>query len=54
MESTTSFQVVVIGAGMAGISAARALKEQNISYIIFESSDRIGGRLYSKSIPNVG
>jgi len=40
---------VIIGAGSSGLSAARVLQEQGISYIILEASDRIGGRAYTES-----
>lgn len=36
--------VLIIGAGMAGLSAARALKKRGIAYRIFEASGGIGGR----------
>ena len=38
--------VVVIGAGMAGISAAQRLNSAGISVRIVEARDRIGGRIY--------
>jgi monoamine oxidase len=37
-------EVAVIGAGLAGLAAARALVEHGIEVEIFEASDRIGGR----------
>ncbi|KAL9269730.1 Polyamine oxidase 2-like protein [Drosera capensis] len=37
--------VIVIGAGMAGIAAARALYEASFQVIVLESRDRIGGRV---------
>ncbi len=40
---------MIIGAGSSGLSAAKVLKEQGISYIILEASDRIGGRAYTES-----
>ena len=40
-------QVIVIGAGMAGISAAHQLKERGVQVKILEARDRIGGRIYS-------
>ena len=41
--------VVIIGAGTAGLSAARELKKQNISFVIVEAANRIGGRAYTES-----
>ncbi|MBI4517941.1 MAG: FAD-dependent oxidoreductase [Deltaproteobacteria bacterium] len=39
--------VVVIGAGMAGVTAARALARQGLAVAVVEARDRIGGRIYS-------
>ncbi len=41
--------VVIIGAGAAGLSAARELSKQSISFVIVEAADRIGGRAYTES-----
>lgn len=38
---------VVIGAGLAGISAALTLQENGIAVTVLESSDRVGGRVTS-------
>lgn len=39
--------VIVIGAGFAGLSAARHLKESGQDVIVLEARDRIGGRCYT-------
>lgn len=39
--------VIVIGAGMAGVAAARELARAGISVCIVEGRDRIGGRIHS-------
>ncbi len=39
--------VVVIGAGAAGIAAAKVLLAQGLSVRVIEASDRIGGRIYT-------
>ena len=45
-------RVVVIGAGPAGLSAARCLKEHGIDdVVIFESRDRPGGRCHTIAMP---
>lgn len=41
-------RVVLIGAGMAGLSAAHELRRAGVETIIFESSDRVGGRTSSE------
>lgn len=41
-------KVAIIGAGVAGLYAARLLLEAGVIPDIYEASDRIGGRLYSK------
>lgn len=39
--------VLIIGAGAAGIGAGRALAKAKIPFLIIEAKDRIGGRAYS-------
>lgn len=39
--------VVVVGAGMAGLSAARSLQDHGIPTIVVEGANRIGGRLHT-------
>ena len=43
----TNPDVVIIGAGIAGIQAAKTLHEKGISYIVVEADSRIGGRVYT-------
>ena len=42
--------VVIIGAGTAGLSAAKELSGQGVSFVVMEASHRIGGRAYSEEI----
>ncbi|KAH6788679.1 polyamine oxidase 2 [Perilla frutescens var. frutescens] len=46
-KSTTSPSVIVIGAGMAGITAARALHDASFQVTLLESRNRIGGRVHT-------
>ncbi|KAK6142385.1 hypothetical protein DH2020_022733 [Rehmannia glutinosa] len=46
-RSTASPSVIVIGAGFAGIAAARALHDAAFQVILLESRDRIGGRVHT-------
>jgi putrescine oxidase len=41
----TDVDVVVVGAGLSGLSCARHLMNRSASFIILEADDRIGGRL---------
>ncbi len=45
----TNPEVVVIGAGAAGIAAARRLIADGRSVLVIEAADRIGGRAYTES-----
>ena len=53
MLSTASFseqknnQVIVVGAGIAGLGAAKELHDSGYEVTILEASDRIGGRIYT-------
>ena len=42
--------VIIIGAGAAGLSAAKQLSSLGLSYSVIEGSHRIGGRAYSEEI----
>lgn len=41
--------VVIIGAGIAGITAARDLAKAGVSFTVVEARNRIGGRAYTES-----
>ncbi|SDD09491.1 flavin monoamine oxidase family protein [Actinokineospora iranica] len=43
------FDVVVIGAGFAGVSAARALAAMGLHTVLLEARDRIGGRVWTET-----
>ena len=40
-------EVLVLGAGLAGLNAAKTLHDAGTSFILLEQSDRIGGRVRS-------
>jgi monoamine oxidase len=46
--------VVVVGAGFAGLSAARALVRAGKSVVVLEARDRVGGRTFTKTLPLPG
>ena len=37
-------EVAIIGAGMAGLAAARVLRAHGVAFEIFEATERLGGR----------
>jgi monoamine oxidase len=43
----SSVDVAIIGAGAAGLAAAHALKDSNLTFIILEARERVGGRGYT-------
>lgn len=47
---STETDVVIIGAGSAGLSAAKELTKQGLSFVVVEASHRIGGRAFSEEI----
>ena len=40
-------RVLVIGAGFAGLSAARALRQSGVDVTVIEARDRVGGRVFT-------
>ncbi len=46
--------VIVVGGGLAGLSAARSLVAQGHSVIVLEANDRVGGRTWTKQLPDGG
>ncbi len=48
---TETWPVIIVGAGVAGLSAAIELAEAGIAVVILEARDRIGGRVYTQHVP---
>ncbi|KAK3262081.1 hypothetical protein CYMTET_29044, partial [Cymbomonas tetramitiformis] len=49
-----SWDVVVIGAGLAGLSAARELGRAGRSVLVLEAGRRAGGRVHTELVPGLG
>src|SRR5436190_17298505 len=45
-----TYDVVVVGAGMAGLTAARSLAEAGLKVLVVEAQDRIGGRIWTRHV----
>jgi monoamine oxidase len=50
---TQTHDVVIIGAGAAGIAAARQLAATNLSVLVLEASGRLAGRAHTKTIGGI-
>jgi monoamine oxidase len=46
--SVRTYDCIVLGAGIAGVTAARNLQQLGLRVLLLEGSHRIGGRMYSK------
>lgn len=50
MPAAVEADVAVIGAGFAGLAAARAIAQAGRSVIVLEARDRVGGRVLNHDI----
>ena len=49
-DAPSKDRVIVIGAGMAGLAAARALHDAGREVVVLEARDRLGGRTFTDSV----
>ncbi|HEY0746883.1 MAG TPA: NAD(P)/FAD-dependent oxidoreductase [Steroidobacteraceae bacterium] len=49
--SNAPYDVLIIGAGVAGLEAGRLLAESGKTVAILEARDRIGGRIWTREVP---
>ena len=50
MSAPEQVDVAVVGAGLAGLAAARRLAEGGADVVVLEASDRVGGRTVNEPI----
>ena len=44
------YDVIVIGAGVSGLSAARLLHQNGFDVLVLEAQDRVGGRTWTARV----
>ncbi|CAH8450781.1 unnamed protein product [Dicrocoelium dendriticum] len=52
MLDSELYDVVILGAGIAGLTAAKILSKEGLKTVVLEARGRIGGRIHTIRIPN--
>ncbi|MBI1877642.1 MAG: FAD-dependent oxidoreductase [Chloroflexi bacterium] len=45
--ANTAHEIIIIGAGMAGLAAAQRLRQAGMPALVLEARDRVGGRVWT-------
>ncbi len=53
VTSSTASKTVIIGAGLAGLTAAYTLQQKGCNVEVFEAKNRVGGRVHSAYVKNL-
>lgn len=54
IQEQQKVDVIVIGAGLAGLSAAHALRRGGLNCVVLEARDRVGGKTWSQPLEDGG